>query len=209
MTWPEVARRTGSGDSLLGPVGSTEQHGPHLPVTTDTDIAEAVAEGAAGRDAHLVVAAALAYGSSGEHQGFAGTLSIGQDATELVLVELGRSATADFAQVILVSTHGGNSTPVARAVSRLRSEGRSVAAWAPAWGGDLHAGAHAATERPSERSRDTARATGVELPPWVETRITWAKSAVAERPSSTRTSSVASCPMERVPAKPWCSPLDP
>jgi len=140
MTWPEVARRTGSGDILLVPVGSTEQHGPHLPVTTDTDIAEAVAEGAAGRDAHLVVAPALAYGSSGEHQGFAGTLSIGQDATELVLVELGRSATTDFAQVILVSTHGGNSTPVARAVSRLRSEGRSVAAWAPAWGGDLHAG---------------------------------------------------------------------
>src|SRR5664280_2590310 len=144
MTWPEVARRTGSGDILLVPVGSTEQHGPHLPVTTDTDIAEAVAEGAAGRDAHLVVAPALAYGSSGEHQGFAGTLSIGQDATELVLVELGRSATADFAQVILVSTHGGNSTPVP---TPPRSGPRSAVAtrpgppaWAPAWGGDLHAG---------------------------------------------------------------------
>ncbi|HEY4947048.1 MAG TPA: mycofactocin biosynthesis peptidyl-dipeptidase MftE [Acidimicrobiales bacterium] len=140
MTWPEVARRTGPEDILLVPVGSTEQHGPHLPVSTDTDIAEAVTEGAAERDAHLVVAPALPYGSSGEHQGFAGTLSIGQDATELVLVELGRSATVDFAQVILVSTHGGNSTPVARAVARLRTEGHPVAAWSPAWGGDLHAG---------------------------------------------------------------------
>src|SRR5664279_1634130 len=102
MTWPEVARRTGPGDILLVPVGSTEQHGPHLPVTTDTDIAEAVAEGAAGRDAYLVVAPALAYGSSGEHQGFAGTLSIGQEATELVLVEVGRSASISFGRTLLV-----------------------------------------------------------------------------------------------------------
>ena len=53
--------------------------------------------GAARRSRDLVVAPPLAYGSSGEHQGFAGTLSIGQEATELVLVELGRSASRAFA----------------------------------------------------------------------------------------------------------------
>ncbi len=140
MTWPEVARTTESGGILLIPVGSTEQHGPHLPVTTDTDIAEAVAQGAGEQNPRLVVAPAVAYGSSGEHQGFAGTLSIGQDATELILVELGRSAAVDFAQVVFVSTHGGNATPVARAVDRLRAEGRPVVAWSPRWEGDLHAG---------------------------------------------------------------------
>ena len=59
----------------------------------------------------LVVAPALAYGSSGEHQAFAGTLSIGAEATELVLVELGRSAALDFRAVVVVSTHGGNAGP--------------------------------------------------------------------------------------------------
>jgi mycofactocin system creatininase family protein len=139
MTWPEVERRSGVG-VLLIPVGSTEQHGPHLPLTTDTDIAVALARGAAARDEGLVVAPPLAYGSSGEHQAFAGTISIGQEATELVLLELGRSASLAFGHTIVVSAHGGNAGPVARATERLAGEGRSVVAWMPPWNGDLHAG---------------------------------------------------------------------
>ena len=140
LTWPEAAGRAESGGILLIPAGSTEQHGPHLPLTTDTDIAVAVAAGAAERDARLVVAPAVAYGSSGEHQSFAGTLSIGSDATELILIELGRSASLDFSQVIVVSTHGGNIVPLARALARLAAEGHPVAGWSPSWSGDLHAG---------------------------------------------------------------------
>ncbi len=139
-SWPEVSHRSDAGGILLIPVGSTEQHGPHLPLTTDTDIALAVAVGAAERHERLLVAPPLAYGSSGEHQAFAGTLSIGADATELVLVELGRSASIDFAHVIAVSTHGGNSAPVAGAMARLGREGHPVVAWSPPWRGDLHAG---------------------------------------------------------------------
>ena len=140
LTWPDVAARSGPGRTLLIPVGSTEQHGPHLPLTTDTDIAVALADAAARRHGHLLVAPPLAYGSSGEHQDFPGTLSIGADASELVLVELGRSAAVGFTAVILVSTHGGNSVPVGRAVARLGAEGHPVAAWSPSWPGDLHAG---------------------------------------------------------------------
>lgn len=139
-TWPEVAEQARAGFVLLIPIGSTEQHGPHLPVTTDTDIAESVAAGAARRDDRLVVAPALAYGSSGEHEGFAGTLSIGRDATELVLLELGRSASRDFACTMAVSTHGGNSVPIRRAMVRLRHEGHPFGCWSPGWTGDLHAG---------------------------------------------------------------------
>ena len=140
LAWPEVSRRAEAGGILVIPVGSTEQHGPHLPVSTDTDIAVAVADAAAQRHEGLVVAPPLAYGSSGEHQDFAGTLSIGQDATELVLVELGRSAAIDFADVIMVSSHGGNTVPLARAATRLGAEGHSVVVWSPSWPGDLHAG---------------------------------------------------------------------
>lgn len=138
LTWPEAAERTGT--LLVVPIGSTEQHGPHLPLSTDTDIAVALAALVARGRLDVLVAPALAYGASGEHAGFAGTLSIGQQALELVVVELVRSATATFARVLLLSGHGGNAEPLARAVRRLRAEGRDVRTWSPQWRGDAHAG---------------------------------------------------------------------
>jgi mycofactocin system creatininase family protein len=136
MTWPSVV----SGSLLAVPLGATEQHGPHLPFATDTMVAVALASRLAEVRPGVVVAPAVAYGSSGEHAGFPGTLSIGQDALEIVVVELVRSASA-FGGVVLVSAHGGNAEPVARAVATLRAEGRRVAAWSPrVEGGDAHAG---------------------------------------------------------------------
>jgi mycofactocin precursor peptide peptidase len=128
--------------SLLVPVGSTEQHGPHLPLDTDTRIATAVARGAGarlGRD--WLVAPAISYGASGEHQDFAGTISIGTEALSLLLVEYGRSAACWAGRLVFVNGHGGNVDALTRAVSRLRAEGRDVG-WCPcaAIGGDAHAG---------------------------------------------------------------------
>lgn len=138
--WPEVAALAAAGAVLVVPLGATEQHGPHLPVTTDAEIATALVEAAAAADPLLVSAPVVAYGSSGEHAGFAGTLSLGQEATEALLVELGRSAGETFAHVVFACAHGGNAVPLTRALRRLVAEGRSVTAWWPDWGGDLHAG---------------------------------------------------------------------
>ncbi|GLY71417.1 mycofactocin biosynthesis peptidyl-dipeptidase MftE [Amycolatopsis taiwanensis] len=136
LTWTEL-----TGPRILAvPVGATEQHGPHLPFTVDTEIAVALCERLAQSREDVVVAPPVAYGSSGEHAGFPGTLSLGQEATELLLVELGRSADA-FAGVLLVCAHGGNAEPVRRAVSLLRGEGRNVLAWFPRGPAeDSHAG---------------------------------------------------------------------
>ena len=87
-TWPEAAEAVHRGQWLLVPLGSTEQHGPHLPLSTDTDIAVAVAEGAAARDERLVVAPPWPTAPVASTRDFPGTLSIGQDATRLLLVEL-------------------------------------------------------------------------------------------------------------------------
>jgi creatinine amidohydrolase len=129
LAWPDVASRAAETVVVL-PVGSTEQHGPHLPLSTDTQVAVALARRLASLRTDLVVAPAVPYGSSGEHAGFPGTLSIGQTALELMLVELIRSADA-FAGVVIVSAHGGNAGAVRRAVDLLRYEGRRVRAWSP------------------------------------------------------------------------------
>src|SRR5271163_2828984 len=88
--WPEVetqARRL-----LVVPVGSLEQHGPHLPLDTDTRIAVAVARRACAGRAGVALAPAFSVGASGEHADFPGTLSIGTEALTACLTELGRHA---------------------------------------------------------------------------------------------------------------------
>ena len=128
------------GAMLVVPLGATEQHGPHLPLTVDTDLACALVDRLAEARHDTVTMAPICLGSSGEHEGFAGTISIGQQAFESLILELGRSATRTFARVLFVSAHGGNAQPLRRAVGRLREESRDVRAWSPDWGGDAHAG---------------------------------------------------------------------
>ncbi len=141
-TWREVH---GAGRPIVAvPLGSCEQHGPHLPLDTDTRIAVALADGLAAARPDVVVAPPVAYGASGEHAGFEGTLSIGLDALTSVLVELVRSADA-FAGVVFVNGHGGNHEAVERAVATSLHDGRAVLAWSPTPaatgpGADAHAG---------------------------------------------------------------------
>jgi mycofactocin precursor peptide peptidase len=140
LTSAEAGELAAAGALLAVPVGATEQHGPHLPLSTDTDLAAALCARLAAARTRVLVAPPLAYGGSGEHEDFPGTLSIGTEAVELLLVELGRSATRTFSRVLLVSTHGGNAGAVRQAERRLRAESRDVLAWLPAWQGDAHAG---------------------------------------------------------------------
>ncbi|MBH0774726.1 mycofactocin biosynthesis peptidyl-dipeptidase MftE [Nocardia bovistercoris] len=140
LTWPEAGEYSTPDVILAVPLGATEQHGPHLPLSTDTEIAVALCEGLAARRPGVLVAPPLPYGSSGEHAGFPATLSIGQAALELVLIELCRSATDTFDRVLLVSGHGGNLEPLRRAETLLRSESRDVRGWFPRYDGDPHAG---------------------------------------------------------------------
>jgi creatinine amidohydrolase len=72
---------------VVVPLGSVEQHGHHLPLGTDTAVAGAAARAAVVRLDGVLLAPALAYGASGEHEGFPGTISIGTAALTGLLVE--------------------------------------------------------------------------------------------------------------------------
>ena len=126
---------------LLLPLGSCEQHGPHLPLDTDTQIAQHLCAQAAQQDNRILIAPSLSITASGEHAGFPGTLSIGTEALTQVLIEIVRSA--DWCSgVVFVNGHGGNTDAVTAAVRTLKSEQRNVASWWPRIEhGDAHAGA--------------------------------------------------------------------
>jgi mycofactocin system creatininase family protein len=136
-----TSRQTWGAELVLVPVGSIEQHGPHLPLDTDTAIARAVADRMAPALGGAWVAPAVSYGASGEHQTFPGTCSIGTEALQLVLAELVRSIRCWARRVVLVNAHGGNLTAVRGSVEQLRSEGHDVG-WVPCATEDvdLHAG---------------------------------------------------------------------
>jgi creatinine amidohydrolase len=135
--WPEL----GPAPLLVVPLGSVEQHGPHLPVATDTAVASAVAELAVDRLDGTLLAPALAYGASGEHEDFPGTVSLGTEALTALLVEYGRSACRWAGRVLVVNGHGGNLDALRTAGAVLRREGRDVAWFSCGTpGGDAHAG---------------------------------------------------------------------
>jgi mycofactocin precursor peptide peptidase len=137
--WPAVEREVRR--LLVMPVGSLEQHGPHLPLDTDTRIAVAVARRACSGRPGVALGPALPVGASGEHAAFPGTLSIGTEALTACLTELGRHASLHWPALLLVNGHGGNVTAVEAAAGRLRYEGRACLAWHAALpGGDAHAG---------------------------------------------------------------------
>lgn len=130
---------------LLVPLGAHEQHGPHLPLDTDTRIAVEVCRRAASRLAWTVIGPTIAVSASDEHSGFAGTLSLGTETTAGVLGAVARSAVANGTGclgTVFVNSHGGNVDAIRLAAAGWSNDAVPAAAWsfpAPA-GADLHAG---------------------------------------------------------------------
>lgn len=112
LTGPEVAALPADTVAVL-PLGAVEQHGPHLPVSTDhvtaTEAAGAAVEQAAG-SVPVVLLPGLAYTKSDEHHRFAGTVWLSWDTLMRTLVDIGRSLSASgLTRLLFVNGHGGNS----------------------------------------------------------------------------------------------------
>ena len=139
-TWPDLEARPRG--VLIVPLGATEQHGPHLPLDTDTYLASEIASRVNAIRPTSGLAPPIAFGSSGEHADFPGTLSIGTDVLRDVVVELVRDSSRHWSSMLVVNGHGGNLDALQQAADLCRHEGRNFAAVHLAVEGmDAHAGA--------------------------------------------------------------------
>lgn len=126
LAGPEIAEAVGPESILLMPVGAIEQHGPHLPLSVDSVIAEETAAAAAARvgaDLDIWLLPTLSVTKSNEHAWSPGTLWLSASTLLSVLVDIGRGlATTGARRVVFLNGHGGNTTLLSTALRELRLE---------------------------------------------------------------------------------------
>jgi len=123
LTWPEVAdlhRDT----VVLIPTGSLEQHGPHLPLSTDSILVTAVAEAVeAGLADSVLLTPTVWQGASTHHRAYAGTISASfagyGESLRAIIADLGAHG---FHRFYVLNGHGGNAEPNGLALRQLKDE---------------------------------------------------------------------------------------
>ncbi len=124
QTCEEIAERVDPQTVVVIPTGSVEQHGMHLPLETDSRIAEAIARRAAERASKkidVLVTPTVWTGYSNHHLDFPGTLSLNMDTFINVAIDLAMSLVHHrFKKLVFLNAHGGNSVPLQAAVNQIR-----------------------------------------------------------------------------------------
>lgn len=121
---PEIAQRLTADSIIVQPLGAVEQHGPHLPLSTDSVIAAAVAEAAIeqyGDEFDAWLLPTLEYTKSNEHAWSPGTIWLSATTLLAVLDDIGRCvATTNAQRLVFFNGHGGNSALLNVALRELR-----------------------------------------------------------------------------------------
>ncbi len=124
LSWPEVKSLKVGNKIVLFPLGSFEQHGPHLPLTTDTDLVTAIARRLEKNRAEKILCLPTLWpGHSTHHLFFPGTLSVSQMPYIQLVIELCRSIVSmGGKKIFLLNGHGGNDIPIRAAMRELKTE---------------------------------------------------------------------------------------
>ncbi len=123
MTWPEIrsAMERGFTTVVVG-VGSTEQHGPHLPTMTDTRLGDELAHRVALRLGHALQARTIPFGVSEHHLAFGGTVSLSRETLRAILRDYVSSlARCGFKRIVFLPSHGGNFSTVQAVLDEART----------------------------------------------------------------------------------------
>ena len=134
MAWPEIERTLD--DVLILPVGATEQHGPHLPVNTDSLIATACCHYASAATGAPVLPCLAYTVSLGHTEKWPGTFAIFHETLITTVCDIARWAVASgWKRMLIVNSHFGNDAALRCAVDRLRFElvGRLLVAIRNTW----------------------------------------------------------------------------
>ena len=108
---------------VVVPVGAIEQHGPHLPLETDTLLATSVAEAIVARTPGTLLGPTLELGCSSHHSAFPGTVSLSTQTFVGIVVDVCRSLARAGLTVVLLNAHGGNRAQLDVALTELAGEG--------------------------------------------------------------------------------------
>jgi creatinine amidohydrolase len=131
MTWPQAQEAFKRTSFVVFPLGSTEQHGPHLPLGTDFLVADELAR-RVGKRANVIVTPTLPIGYAQYHAVFPGTLSLTEETLMRVLVETCENLLRyGMTHILFVNGHGGNMTALRRCGEWLRE--RCVPAAVSCW----------------------------------------------------------------------------
>jgi len=130
MSWPEIKEAAEEGKVPLIPVGSTEQHGPHLPTKTDIFIAYELCKAAANRiPEEALVLPPVNYGYNEHHLDFPATINVNYETLIKFVIDVGRSlAHHGFRKIVIVNGHGSNDAPMEIAARRITLETPAVCA---------------------------------------------------------------------------------
>ena len=127
QTWPELGDYVAAESLAVVPLGSTEQHGPHLPLSTDHLIAESLARAATERTGHLCTPT-VNVGVSPHHRQFHGTMWVDPPQFRDYVESLTRNlAYHGIDRVVFVNAHGGNVQHLREVGRRLRDDGTMYA----------------------------------------------------------------------------------
>ena len=125
MTWQQIREKAKSGAAVILPTSSMEQHGPHMPVKTDTALVTAVAEQlmqTLPADVNAVLAPTLWLGASNHHLPFF-AISVNERTYIDVLTQIGMSLADDgFTRLFFLNGHGGNTSPLRLAIIEIRRQ---------------------------------------------------------------------------------------
>jgi creatinine amidohydrolase len=123
LSWPDVERAAIADKIVIAPLGAFEQHGPHLPFTTDTDIVTAIAAAVEhAMPGRVVLLPTLWLGHSTHHMRFPGTLDVRQMHYIAVIQDLcGSILSMGATKIFLLNGHGGNDIPVRTALREVKT----------------------------------------------------------------------------------------